>query len=98
METDDEKLSDKVDELFKQIEVKPRYEAVRIGRRSADKTRPVKISVTNTNSVDEILFFYQYTYFTSEYSNSHIVTQVQPANYMKLEDLFFWPVLQWRLR
>jgi len=92
METDDEKLSDKVDELFKQIEVKPRYEAVRIGRRSADKTRPVKISVTNTNSVDEILFFYQYTYFTSEYSNSHIVTQVQPANYMKPEDLFFWPV------
>ena len=45
METDDEKLSDKVDELFEQIEVKPRYEAVRIGRRSADKTRPIKISI-----------------------------------------------------
>ena len=55
METDDEKLSDKVDELFEQIEVKPRYEAVRIGRRSADKTRPIKISVTNSNNVHEIL-------------------------------------------
>ena len=55
METYDEKLSDKVDELFEQIEVKPRYEAVRIGRRSADKTRPIKISVTNSNNVHEIL-------------------------------------------
>ena len=55
METDDEKLSDKVDELFEQIEVKPRYEAVRIERRSAYKTRPIKISVTNSNNVHEIL-------------------------------------------
>ena len=37
------------------IKVKPRYEAVRIGRRSADKTRPIKISVTNSNNVHEIL-------------------------------------------
>ena len=28
METDDEKQSNKVDELFEQIEVKPRYKAV----------------------------------------------------------------------
>ena len=39
METDDEKLSDKVEELFEQIEVKSRYKAVRIGRRSADVTQ-----------------------------------------------------------
>ena len=30
IETDDGKLSDKVDELFEQIKEKPRYEAVRI--------------------------------------------------------------------
>lgn len=54
-ETDEEKLSDKVDELFEQIEVKPHFEAVRIGRKSADKTRPVKILLSNSNTVHQIL-------------------------------------------
>jgi hypothetical protein len=54
-ETDEEKLSDKVDELFEQIEVKPNFEAVRIGRKSADKTRPVKILLSNSNTVHQIL-------------------------------------------
>ena len=43
-ETDEEKLCDKVDVIFQQIEAKPRFEAIRVGRKSADKTRPVKVS------------------------------------------------------
>ena len=42
-ETGGEKISEKVDEPFQQIEVEPRFEAVRIGRTSADKTRHIKI-------------------------------------------------------
>ena len=45
-------LFPKVDELF---EVKPHFEAVRIERKSADKTRPVKILLANSNTVHHIL-------------------------------------------
>ena len=54
-ETDEEKLCDKVDVIFQQIEEKPRFEAIRVGRKSADKTRPVKVSLGNSSTVHQIL-------------------------------------------
>ena len=54
-ETDEEKLCDKVDVIFQQIEEKPRFEAGRVGRKSADKTRPVKVSLGNCSTVHQIL-------------------------------------------
>ena len=54
-ETDEEKLCDKVDVIFQQIEEKPRFEAIRVGRKSADKTRPVKVSLGNFSTVHQIL-------------------------------------------
>ena len=54
-ETDEEKLSDKVDVIFQQIGENPRYEAVRVGRKSTEKTRPVKVSLGNCSTVHQIL-------------------------------------------
>ena len=54
-ETDEEKLCDKVDVIFQQIEEKPRFEAGRVGRKSADKRRPVKVSLGNCSTVHQIL-------------------------------------------
>ena len=42
-DTDEEHLTERVDELFQQIELKPRFEAVRFGRKLAEKTKPVRI-------------------------------------------------------
>ena len=46
-ETDEEKLCDKGDVMFQQIGEKPLFEAVRVGRKSANKTRPVKVLLGN---------------------------------------------------
>ena len=48
-ETDEENLTERVDELFQQISLKPRYEAVRFEGKLAEKTRPVRISLTNSS-------------------------------------------------
>ena len=34
--------------IFQKIREKPRFEAVRVGRKSADNTRPVKVSLGST--------------------------------------------------
>ena len=54
-ETDEEHLTERVDELFQQIERKPRFNAVRFGRKLAEKTRPVRISLANSSIVHQIL-------------------------------------------
>ena len=58
-ESDEEKLCYKV-VIFQQIEEKPLSEAVRVGRKSADETRPVKVSLC-----------YCSTYRSSDISKSH---------------------------
>ena len=50
-ETGVENLCDKVDDLFQQIEMKPRFEGVRFEKKSADRTRLIKISFGNSNTV-----------------------------------------------
>ena len=50
-ETGVENLCDKVDDLFQQIEIKPRFEGVRFEKKSADRTRLIKISFGNSNTV-----------------------------------------------
>jgi len=54
-ETDEEDLTERVNELFQQIELKPRFEAVRFGRKLVEKTRPVRISLANSSIVHQIL-------------------------------------------
>ena len=54
-ETDEEHLTERVDELFQQIELKPRYVAVRLGRKLAEKTRPVRISLANSSILHQLL-------------------------------------------
>ena len=55
-ETDEENLTERVDrdELFQQISLKPRYEAVRLGRKLAEKTRPVRILLANSSILHQL--------------------------------------------
>ena len=50
-----EKLCDKISGVFEQINVKPHFEAVRVGKKSADKARPVKVLLGNSSTVLQIL-------------------------------------------
>ena len=54
-EDKNETLSDKV-EVFVSVREKPRFVATRIGKKSADKTRPVKITLTSNGLVNQILY------------------------------------------
>ena len=55
-EEKNETLSDKVDEVFVSVGEKPSFVATRIGKKSADKTRPVKITLTGNGLVNQILY------------------------------------------
>ena len=55
-EDKNETLSDKVDEVFVSVGEKPSFVATRIGKKSADKTRPVKITLTSNGLVNQILY------------------------------------------
>ena len=50
-----EDLDGKISGLFDDIEVKPSFEAVRIGEQSEDTNRPVKIRLRNSETVHRIL-------------------------------------------
>ena len=54
-ETSEENLSHEVSEMFQQIEEKPHFEAVRVGKKSEEKIRPVKVSFGNSSTVHQIL-------------------------------------------
>ena len=56
-ETDREVTGEKVDELFEQLGTKPRHESVRIGVKKdvADNPRPIKVSLTSSTYVHQIL-------------------------------------------
>ena len=41
--------------IFQQIGENPRFEAVRVGKKSTDKARPVKVSLGNFSTVHRIL-------------------------------------------
>ena len=50
-----ETLSNKVSEVFVSVGEKPSFLALRVGKRSASKTRPVKVTLTGNGSVNQIL-------------------------------------------
>ncbi len=50
-----EKLNQKVSNVLEQIGAKPRVEAVRIGKQTTGKTRPVKVTVNCSSTVHQIL-------------------------------------------
>ena len=54
-ETSEENLSHEVGEMFQQIEEKPHFKAVRVGKKSEEKIRPVKVSFGNSSTVHQIL-------------------------------------------
>ena len=54
-ETREENLSHEVGEMFQQVEEKPHFEAVRVGKKSEEKIRPVKVSFGNSSTVHQIL-------------------------------------------
>ena len=54
-ETSEEDLSHEVGEMFHQIEEKPHFEAVRVGKKSEEKIKPVKVSFGNSSTVHQIL-------------------------------------------
>ena len=56
-EETDEKLCNKISEVFEQIDEKPHFKAVRVGEKTAEKSRsrPVKVSLGNSWTVHQIL-------------------------------------------
>ena len=54
-ENENEELSDKINYVFEHIDEKPRFDAVRIGMKSAGKVRPVKVKLPNSTAVHQIL-------------------------------------------
>ena len=55
-EEDNEKLNDKVAEVFESIGHKPKTEACRVGRKkSTDSARPVKVKLSSSLTVDHLL-------------------------------------------
>ena len=54
-ETENEKLSEKINYVFEQIDEKPRFDAARIGLKSDGKHRPVKVKLPNSSAVHQIL-------------------------------------------
>ena len=55
-EEDDEQLSNKVSEVFEHLEQKPKFEASRLGKKRSDSaTRPVKVSLSSSFIVQQIL-------------------------------------------
>ena len=50
-----ETLSNKVSEVFVSVGEKPSFLALRVGKRSASKTRPVKVTLTGNGPVNQIL-------------------------------------------
>ena len=55
-EEDDEQLESKVDQVFQELGEKPKVAVSRVGRCTvAEKCRPVKVELKNSNSVYQIL-------------------------------------------
>ena len=54
-EEDSENLDGKIVSLFEEIEEKPSFEAVRVGKVSEDQIRPVKVSLRNCETVRQLL-------------------------------------------
>ncbi len=55
-EEESEQLHDRVTEIFEQLGEKPRHEAIRMGLRRDKKTsRPIKVTMSNSVSVQQIL-------------------------------------------
>ena len=54
-ENTSEQLDDRVSKVFEQIGEKPRFEAVRIGNQMSGKVRPVKVTVSSSSTVHQIL-------------------------------------------
>ena len=55
-EEDNEQLCDKVNELFQDMNEKPRFEVIRVGKKSSSESvRPVKVTLTSSSVVNHIL-------------------------------------------
>lgn len=54
-EPEEEELADKVSQLFQQLGEKPRAEAIRVGKRAAGKSRPVKVTLSSSSIAHQIL-------------------------------------------
>ena len=54
-EPDEERLTDKVCQLFQQLGEKPRVEATRVGNRATGKSRPVKVTLSSSTIAHQIL-------------------------------------------
>ena len=64
----EEQISEKVGKILEEFGVKPRFEANRIGKKATQqKPRPVKVSISNVTTVNQILFKqYKHVFFSPD--------------------------------
>ena len=54
-EAEQEDVSSAMNEVLQEIDEKPKFEAARVGKRKSDQCRPIKVTVSNSNVVHQIL-------------------------------------------
>ena len=86
-EEDSENLDGKIVSLFEEIEEKPSFEAVRVGKVSEDQIRPVKVSVRNCETVRQLLLKAKELKTTTAYRNVYISPDRSPEERIKHRQL-----------
>ena len=54
-ESENEILTEKIGELFKELDEKPKLEAARLGKSGSTRSRPVKVSLSSSVNVQQIM-------------------------------------------
>jgi hypothetical protein len=82
-----EDLDGKIATLFGEIEEKPSFHAIRIGKESEERTRPVKVSLRNSETVFQLLGKAKHLRTTEAYRKVYISPDRSPEERIKHREL-----------